>query len=118
MKIKVFIVTWQDSVALNKNLETLFQIFERSLDGIDLHINIIRGNLTDEQWHVELKNGIREIFELTVQLGGTLSGEHGIGYVQKEYMDIKYPAAHINLMKGIKAVFDPNYILNPGKIFN
>jgi len=84
----------------------------------NLHINIIRGNLTDEQWHVELKNGIREIFELTVQLGGTLSGEHGIGYVQKEYMDIKYPAAHINLMKGIKAVFDPNYILNPGKIFN
>jgi glycolate oxidase len=47
-----------------------------------------------------------------------LSGEHGIGYVQKEYMDIKYPAAHINLMKGIKAVFDPNHILNPGKIFN
>jgi len=84
----------------------------------NLHINIIRGNLTDQQWHVELKNGIREIFELTVQLGGTLSGEHGIGYVQKEYMDIKYPAAHINLMKGIKAVFDPNHILNPGKIFN
>ncbi len=73
--------------------------------------------MNEQQWHVELKNGIREIFELTVALGGTLSGEHGIGYVQKEYMDIKYPVAHLNLMKGIKTVFDPNNILNPGKIF-
>lgn len=83
----------------------------------NLHINIIRGDLNEQQWQVELKNGIREIFELTVALGGTLSGEHGIGYVQKEYMDIKYPMAHLNLMKGIKSVFDPHNILNPGKIF-
>lgn len=83
----------------------------------NLHINIIRGDLNEQQWQVELKNGIREIFELTVALGGTLSGEHGIGYVQKEYMVIKYPVAHLNLMKGIKSVFDPHNILNPGKIF-
>ncbi len=84
----------------------------------NLHINIIRGNLNEHEWNVELKKGIIEIFELTVALGGTISGEHGIGLVQKDYMPIKYPLAHINLMKGIKQVFDTNGILNPGKIFN
>lgn len=83
----------------------------------NLHVNIIKGNMSDLDWNNKLKNGIREIFELTVSLGGTISGEHGIGSVQREYMGIKYPASHLNLMRGIKSVFDPNGILNPGKIF-
>ena len=81
-----------------------------------MHINIIKGDLTDEQWNVELPKAIREIFELTVSLGGTLSGEHGIGLVQKPYMDIAYNSVEIALMKSIKKVFDPQNILNPGKI--
>ncbi len=84
----------------------------------NLHINIIKGKLSDEKWNTELKKGITEIFELTVSLGGTLSGEHGIGYVQKEFMPIKYTPVHMDLMQGIKNVFDPNHILNPGKIFS
>lgn len=83
----------------------------------NLHINIIKGDLSDKQWQEELPKGIREIFELTVSLGGTLSGEHGIGYVQKDYMDIKFNKTELNLMKGIKTLFDPNGIMNPGKIF-
>ncbi|MGB4776526.1 MAG: FAD-linked oxidase C-terminal domain-containing protein [Daejeonella sp.] len=83
----------------------------------NLHVNIIKGNMADEDWNTKLKDGISEIFELTVSLGGTLSGEHGIGLVQREYMSIKYSEIHLNLMRGIKAVFDPNGILNPGKIF-
>jgi glycolate oxidase len=83
----------------------------------NLHVNIIKGDMTDENWHTEVPKGIREIFELTVSLKGTLSGEHGIGYVQKNYMDIAFSAAHLQLMKGIKQLFDPNNILNPGKIF-
>jgi len=83
----------------------------------NLHINIIKGNMSDEAWQLELPLAIREIFKETVRLGGTISGEHGIGFVQKSYMDIKYPAAHLALMKGIKSVFDPNAILNPSKIF-
>ncbi|MFA6944995.1 MAG: FAD-linked oxidase C-terminal domain-containing protein [Pedobacter sp.] len=83
----------------------------------NLHVNIIKGSMSDEDWNTKLKQGIREIFELTVSLGGTISGEHGIGSVQREYMDVKYTEAHLNLMRGIKAVFDPNGILNPGKIF-
>ncbi len=83
----------------------------------NLHINIIKGNMTDEDWQYKLKDGIREIFKLAVSLGGTLSGEHGIGLVQREFMPIKYPDANMELMRGIKRVFDPNGIMNPGKIF-
>ena len=59
----------------------------------------------------------REIFELTKNLGGTISGEHGIGLVQKEYLGIVLSDKNIELQKGIKKLFDPNQILNPGKIF-
>ena len=83
----------------------------------NLHINIVKGNMTDENWKTEVPKGITEIFELTVALKGTLSGEHGIGYVQKEYMPIAFSAMELQLMKGIKKVFDPNNILNHGKIF-
>lgn len=84
----------------------------------NLHINIIKGNLPNEIWKTEVPKGIRELFELTVSLGGTLSGEHGIGYVQKAYMPIAFSDTSLNLMKQIKQVFDPNDILNPGKIFD
>lgn len=83
----------------------------------NLHVNIVKGNMTDEAWQTEVPKGIREIFELTVALKGTLSGEHGIGYVQKNYMDIAFNKSQLLLMKGVKDVFDPNGILNPGKIF-
>jgi glycolate oxidase len=83
----------------------------------NLHVNIIKGQMSDDAWNNQLKDGIREIFELTVSLGGTLSGEHGIGLVQKDFMPIKYTNTHFALWRGIKQVFDKNGILNPGKIF-
>jgi len=83
----------------------------------NLHVNIVKGTMSDSDWNTEIPKGIREIFELTVSLKGTLSGEHGIGFVQKNYMDIAFNTAQLQLMKGIKTVFDPNGILNPGKIF-
>ena len=83
----------------------------------NLHINIIKSMMSDDDWKNKLKDGITEIFELTTALGGTISGEHGIGLVQKEFMPIKYAEINLNLMRGIKTVFDPNSILNPGKIF-
>ena len=82
----------------------------------NLHINIIKGEMSDEDWNKKLTLGIREIFELTKKLGGTLSGEHGIGLVQKDYMDIVFSEKALDLQKGIKNLFDPNGILNPGKI--
>ncbi|HWR94317.1 MAG TPA: FAD-linked oxidase C-terminal domain-containing protein [Flavobacterium sp.] len=82
----------------------------------NLHVNIVKADMSDQDWVSEVPKGIREIFELTVSLKGTLSGEHGIGYVQKNYMDIAFNETQLQLMKGIKKVFDPNGILNPGKI--
>jgi glycolate oxidase len=83
----------------------------------NLHVNIVKENMSEEAWHTEIPKGIREIFELTVSLKGTLSGEHGIGYVQKDYMDIAFSKVQMDLMRNIKNVFDPNHILNPRKIF-
>lgn len=83
----------------------------------NLHINIIKGTMDDQRWKTEVPKGIRELFELTVRLKGTISGEHGIGFVQKNYMDIAFNTTQLMLMKGIKNLFDPNGILNPKKIF-
>ncbi|MFM2135469.1 MAG: hypothetical protein RL021_869 [Bacteroidota bacterium] len=83
----------------------------------NLHVNIIKEAISDEDWNTKVPLGIREIFQLCVSLGGTISGEHGIGYVQKQYMDIPFNPVQLELMKGIKRLFDPNGILNPGKMF-
>ena len=83
----------------------------------NLHVNIIKGELSDLQWKNELTKAIREIFTLTVSLGGTISGEHGIGWVQKNYMDIAFNEIELKLMRDIKKVFDPKNIMNPSKIF-
>ena len=83
----------------------------------NLHVNIIKGDMSDNKWNNELSKGIREIFELCVKLGGTISGEHGIGWVQKPYMDIAFTKKSIEIQKSIKTLFDPNNILNPGKMF-
>ncbi|MCB0763620.1 MAG: FAD-binding oxidoreductase, partial [Flavobacteriales bacterium] len=83
----------------------------------NLHVNIIKGDLSEEAWNTELPEAIREIFQLTVSLGGTLSGEHGIGLVQREYMDIAFSPIQLDLMQRLKEVFDPLGIMNPGKVF-
>ncbi len=82
----------------------------------NLHVNIIKGELSDEIWEKELPKGIIEIFELCKKLGGTISGEHGIGLVQKDYLKIVFPEYQLELMRNIKKIFDPNLILNPGKM--
>ncbi len=83
----------------------------------NLHVNIIKGNLSDLFWNEELPIAIRELFTEVIKLGGTISGEHGIGLVQKPYMDLAFSPSGMELMRGIKHVFDPKGILNPGKIF-
>jgi glycolate oxidase len=84
----------------------------------NLHVNILKNNLTDEQWKVEIPKAIVEIFEYCKHVGGTISGEHGIGLVQKDYLPIVFGETHYKLMHGIKNTFDPNHILNPGKWLN
>jgi len=83
----------------------------------NLHINILRDEMSEEVWSEKIPEAIREIFKNVVELGGTLSGEHGIGYVQKEYMDIVLSPHNLLIQRGIKKVMDPKNIMNPGKIF-
>ena len=82
----------------------------------NLHVNIVKGDMSDEDWKNKLPLGIRKLFKEVVRMGGTISGEHGIGLVQKEYMDIAFDEVQMGLMRQIKQVFDPKGILNPGKI--
>lgn len=83
----------------------------------NLHVNILKMEMSDEKWTNDLPPMIHEIFELTVSLGGMISGEHGIGWVQKEYLPIALSPAELGVMRAIKHALDPEGILNPGKIF-
>lgn len=83
----------------------------------NLHVNIVKGDMSDDAWNNELSKGIREIFELVKGLGGTISGEHGIGFVQKNYLDVVFSEKMLDLQRSIKQVFDPSGIMNPGKVF-
>ena len=83
----------------------------------NLHVNIVKLDMTDELWQTQVPKGVKEIFELTKSLNGTISGEHGIGLVQKEFMSIVFSEIELHLMYQIKKIFDPKNIMNPGKIF-
>ncbi len=84
----------------------------------NLHIRIKKEGTANSQDDPEIIKSLRALFELVKGLGGTVSGEHGIGLIQKGFMDIVFSKKQLDLMRGIKKVFDPNNILNAGKIFD
>jgi glycolate oxidase len=84
----------------------------------NLHIRIKKEGSTYSLNNPDIIPSLKELFLLVKSLGGTISGEHGVGLVQKEYMDIIFNPTSMAIMRGIKKVFDPNAILNSGKIFN
>ncbi len=83
----------------------------------NLHIRIKKPGSIYSLNNPEVIPALRALFTLVKSLGGTISGEHGIGLIQKEFIDIVYSPVELDLMRGIKKVFDPNNILNAGKIF-
>ena len=83
----------------------------------NIHANVIKEDMSDEKWNKVLPEVVKEIFQEVVKLGGSISGEHGIGYVQKEYLAMALSDTELKLMREIKKVFDPKNILNPGKMF-
>ena len=91
--------------------------FGHAGDG-NLHVRIKKDGAHNSLEDPALIGGIREIFALVKELKGTISGEHGIGLIQKDFMDIFFNETQINLMRQIKKAFDPNNILNAGKIFD
>ncbi|HMO61015.1 MAG TPA: FAD-linked oxidase C-terminal domain-containing protein [Ferruginibacter sp.] len=84
----------------------------------NLHIRIKKEGSLYSLNNPEMVPALRAMFQLVHSLGGTISGEHGIGLLQKEYLDIVFTDTNLHLMKGIKKLFDPNNILNSGKIFD
>jgi glycolate oxidase len=68
-------------------------------------------------WEEILPNLLKDIYAMTAELGGTISGEHGIGHKRRDYMSLVMSEAHLDMMRNIKRALDPNNILNPGKIF-
>jgi glycolate oxidase len=73
---------------------------------------------TVAQWEEILPSLLRDIYAMTAELGGTISGEHGIGHKRRDYMSLVMSQAHLDMMRKIKRALDPNNILNPGKIFS
>jgi glycolate oxidase len=84
----------------------------------NLHIRIKKEGHPYSLNNPAVEPALKELFTLVKSLGGTISGEHGIGLVQKNYIPIVLNEAQLNLMRGIKKTFDPNNILNRGKIFD
>jgi glycolate oxidase len=84
----------------------------------NLHIRINHPKYKKSYENEEIQGILMKIFELVKSLGGTISGEHGIGLIQKSFMPVVFDPISMELMKGIKKVFDPNNILNAGKIFD
>ena len=103
--------------ALAAKYNILIPVFGHAGDG-NLHAHPIKNadqSVTD--WQAMLPSVLKEIYVMTAELGGTISGEHGIGHKRRDYLDLVMSPAQIDLMRQIKRAFDPNNILNPGKIF-
>jgi len=90
--------------------------FGHAGDG-NVHVNALKDALPDGEWQALVPVLTEEIYRLTLSLGGTLTGEHGVGATRRRYLPMALDPAQIALMRGIKEVFDPHHILNPGKIF-
>ena len=100
---------------IGKRHNTFVANFGHAGDG-NIHVNFVVDR-DDPAAVARARECVSETFQLSVELGGTISGEHGIGYVKSQYMHYAIDRPTLEIMKGIKQVFDPNGILNPGKMF-
>lgn len=99
----------QDEVGLR------IKCFGHAGDG-NLHAYFLKDDLSDEEWHERLSYGMEKVYKKAYELRGQVSGEHGIGYAKKIYLNESLADDSLNLMNGIKQIFDPKNLLNPHKI--
>ena len=83
----------------------------------NIHVNVLRMDMAHDLWEIKKPLVTEAVFAQAIRMGGTLSGEHGIGLTKKAYMPLMFSAADLAIMRGVKAAFDPKGLLNPGKIF-
>jgi glycolate oxidase len=101
--------------ALREAHQLRIAAFGHAGDG-NIHVNLMVDR-RDVQQRVRAKDAERALFEQVVALEGSISGEHGIGFAKAQYIGLELAPQEIALMKRVKTAFDPNGILNPGKIF-
>jgi glycolate oxidase len=89
--------------------------FGHAGDG-NIHVNIMTDKENKEEYK-RAEQAVEDIFKATLSLGGTISGEHGVGLTKKRYLHLELSRENIRIMKMIKEIFDPKGIMNPGKIF-
>ncbi|NLD38120.1 MAG: FAD-binding protein [Desulfatiglans sp.] len=107
------LVTFLDELSVKYDLP--IPAYGHAGDG-NMHVNILLdSNIADEKNRGEA--AVKELMQRVIDLGGTITGEHGIGITKAIFMEMEFSGAAIKLMKQIKRVFDPNDVLNPGKIF-
>lgn len=103
---------------LSEKYKVLIPCYGHAGDG-NIHVRVVKKpEMSLDKWYSILPAIRREIFQIAVDLGGTISGEHGIGHKRKQYINLVLDKKTIEIMKKIKLAFDPNNILNPGKIFD
>ena len=90
--------------------------FGHAGDG-NVHVNVLKDDIPGERWEALVPATTEEMYRLALSLGGTITGEHGVGCTRRKYLPMALDAAQIELMRQIRTVFDPHRILNPGKIF-
>lgn len=100
---------------IGKKHNTFVANFGHAGDG-NIHVNFMCDK-TNAESIARARECVKETFALSVKLGGSISGEHGIGYVKAQYLDMAIDRPTLEVMKAIKKVFDPKGILNPGKMF-
>ena len=100
---------------ISKDLDIRIPSFGHAGDG-NLHIYVCRDKLDGRSWDEALNRAFDLMYDKAREMGGMVSGEHGIGFAKKSYMHKQYGETQIRLMRGIKASFDPNNILNPHKV--
>jgi len=100
---------------IGKKHDTFVANFGHAGDG-NIHVNFVVNRESPDEV-ARARQCVAETFQLSVELGGTISGEHGIGYVKAPYLDYAIDKPTLEIMKAIKKLFDPNGILNPGKMF-
>jgi glycolate oxidase len=108
-----------DFVKFTSQLQQRFNIgiksFGHAGDG-NLHIYVLRGELDKKEWHEKLNGVFDALYKRAKELGGEVSGEHGIGCAKKPYLESAAGMEYMKLLKNIKHAFDPKMILNPGKV--
>ena len=104
------------SHALQKQVGARIKCFGHAGDG-NLHIYVLKDDLGEREWVEKLNSAMNEMYKKAKELNGEVSGEHGIGFAKKAYLARSLDSENIELMRGIKKVFDPKNILNPNKLF-